>query len=117
LTRLTGGRLGPALAKDMVLTGRALSGGRPRPRGSSRAAWPTRSCWPRPRALVGGVAAGPTTAFGPSLAIVDDVAAGMSLDAALEAAALGQGRAFGTADFAEGTAAFLDERPPTFSGR
>jgi enoyl-CoA hydratase/carnithine racemase len=41
----------------------------------------------------------------------------MSLDEALEAEALGQGRAFGTADFTEGRAAFLDRRPPSFSGR
>jgi 2-(1,2-epoxy-1,2-dihydrophenyl)acetyl-CoA isomerase len=62
------------------------------------------------------VAAGPTTAFGLSLALIDRVAAGMSLADALEAEALGQGRAFGTADFAEGRAAFTDKRPPEFSG-
>jgi hypothetical protein len=54
---------------------------------------------------------------GLSLAIVDGVAARMSLDEALEAEALGQGRAFGTADFTEGRPAFLDRRPPSFSGR
>jgi 2-(1,2-epoxy-1,2-dihydrophenyl)acetyl-CoA isomerase len=110
-------RLGPALARDMVLTGRELSGEQAASAGLVARCVADAHLLTEARALVTGVAAGPTTAFGLSLAIVDDVAAGMSLDEALEAEALGQGRAFGTADFTEGRAAFLDRRPPSFSGR
>jgi enoyl-CoA hydratase/carnithine racemase len=109
-------RLGPALAKDMVLTGRELSGEQAAAAGLVARCVADAQLVTAARALVAGVAAGPTTAFGLSLAIVDDVAAGTSLDEVLEAEAVGQGRAFGTADFAEGRAAFLDKRPPTFSG-
>jgi enoyl-CoA hydratase/carnithine racemase len=109
-------RLGTALAKDMVLTGRELSGEQAAAAGLIARCVPEPQLWTTARALADEVAAGPTTAFGLSLALIDDVAAGMSLADALEAEALGQGRAWTTADFAEGVAAFLNKRPPTFWG-
>jgi enoyl-CoA hydratase/carnithine racemase len=110
-------RLGPALAKDMVLTGRALSGSEAARLGLVARAVAEEDLLREARALVRNLAVGPTTAFCLSMPLVDGIAAGMGLEECLEAEAVAQGVAVATADFREGKAAFLGKRAPQFSGR
>lgn len=109
-------RLGPALAKDMVLTGRSLSGPEAAALGLVARSVPDADLLPEARALARELAAGPTAAFSLSMPLVDGVAAGMGLEDCLEAEAVAQGVAVATADFREGKAAFLAKRRPEFSG-
>jgi 2-(1,2-epoxy-1,2-dihydrophenyl)acetyl-CoA isomerase len=110
-------RLGPAVVKDMVLTGRALDGREAVAAGLVARCVPDSRLLDDARALAADLAAGPTTAFRLSLVIIDDAAAGQSLAESLDAEAVGQGRAFATTDLAEGRAAFLEKREPRFSGQ
>ncbi|MDE1675266.1 enoyl-CoA hydratase/isomerase family protein [Nocardia gipuzkoensis] len=107
-------RLGPALARDLILSGRILDGHEAAKLGL------VARCVARPeldneaRKLAYTVAAGPITAFQLSMALVDDVAAGASLAAALDAEATAQGVAYASPDVAEGLAAFAEKRAPRF---
>ena len=109
-------RLGPALAKDMVLTGRTVPGPEAAALGLVARSVPDADLLLEARALARDLAAGPTTAFSLSMPLIDAVAAGMSLVDCLEAEAVAQGVAVGTADFREGKEAFLAKRGPVFSG-
>jgi len=110
-------RLGPALAKDMVLTGRTLSGPEAAALGLVARSVPDTDLLAQARGFARQLAAGPTTAFSLSMPLVDAVAAGMGLEDCLEAEAVAQGVAVATADFREGKAAFLAKRTPMFSGQ
>lgn len=110
-------RLGAALAKDMVLTGRTVLGPEADSLGLVACSVPNADLLPEARKLVRDLADGPTTAFSLSMPLIDAVAAGMDLGACLDAEALSQGLAVDTADFSEGEAAFLAKRAPEFSGK
>lgn len=60
------------------------------------------------------MAEGPTAAFGMAKAML--ARHPMALDAFLKSEADGQGLLFATPDFAEGRSAFLEKRPPVFTG-
>jgi enoyl-CoA hydratase/carnithine racemase len=110
-------RLGPAMTKDMILTGRALAGQDAARTGLVSRCVADDRLLDESRAVAAEIAAGPTTAFGMSLELVDRASRGSPLLDSLEQEAVGQGRASRTADFAEGRAAFLGRRQPQFSGR
>ncbi len=67
-------------------------------------------------ALARALAAGPTHAFGRMKALLQ-AASGNTLEQQLELERLLFGAGAATADFAEGTTAFLEKRKPTFLGR
>lgn len=70
----------------------------------------------RAEALGLAMAANAPLAIAETLSAVDE-GLDLPLDAALEREAAGFGRCCGTADKAEGTAAFLEKRPPVWKGR
>lgn len=111
------GRLGPAVAKDLILTGRPLSGAEAAAAGLVARCVADEDLLDTARALARDLAAGPTTAYALSLRLVNQIASGLSLADSLEREALDQGVAMSTDDFREGKAAFLAKRSPTFSGR
>lgn len=110
-------RLGPAVAKDLILTGRPLSGAEAAAAGLVARCVPDEDLLEAARALTRSVAAGPTSAYALSRTLVDEVAGGLDLAQTLEREAVAQGIAMASDDFREGKAAFLEKRPPTFAGR
>ncbi|MFI5798680.1 enoyl-CoA hydratase-related protein [Streptomyces sp. NPDC051677] len=110
-------RLGPQVAKELLLTGRMLSGREAATVGLVARSVNDADLQTAARELAGQLAHGPTRAFGDSLAIVERVAEGATFEAALDLEATAQGRAARSADGAEGTAAFLAKRAPVFTGR
>lgn len=110
-------RLGPAIAKDLALTGRQLSGSEAAALGLIARAVPSDSLRSSTVELARAIAAGPTRAYALACGLIDRSADGASLADVLAAEAVAQAAAFETADLAEGFAAFEAKRPPQFTGR
>ena len=110
-------RLGPAVAKDIVLTGRELSGSEAASLGLIARAVPADELTTRARDVARSIAAGPTRAFHLACQIIDRASEGASVAEVLAAEAKAQSVAFATDDLREGLAAFRERRDPAFVGR
>ncbi|MAT05694.1 MAG: crotonase [Acidimicrobiaceae bacterium] len=110
-------RIGAAIAKDMILTGRTLSGRDAAGAGLIARAVSADELAEAAYALALEVAQGPTVALQLSMRLVDMAAAGASLADVLDGEANAQNRAFATDDLREGLAAFRERRAPKFTGR
>lgn len=108
-------RLGEAIAKDMILTGRAMTGQELADRGLV-ARCVTGDVVIAGRELAASIARGPTLALGKSMELVDACVDGDSLPVALWKEAVAQDFASRTDDYAAGLRAFLSRESPAFSG-
>lgn len=110
-------RIGAALTKDMILTGRGLSGRQAADVGLIARAVPVDELPAAAESLAVEVAQGPTVALQLAMQLVDMAADGASLTEVLDREACAQNHAFGTDDLREGLAAFRQRRAPEFTGR
>lgn len=108
-------RLGPLRAMELILTGELLSGEEAARVGLVSRALGDDELLPSARDLVARLADGPTLAFAASKRLLTGLRGG-ALAASLEAEAVAQGELSGTADYAEGFAAFQQHRSPRFTG-
>ncbi|XBB69986.1 enoyl-CoA hydratase-related protein [Nocardioides sp. WV_118_6] len=110
-------RLGPAVTLDLIYSGRFLSGTEAAAAGLVSRAVPADELDATAREYAAVVAQGPALAFAESRRLVrllrDE---GRSLAAVLDEEAGAQSRASRTADYREGFTAFLERRPPVFTG-
>lgn len=110
-------RLGPAVAFDLIYSGRFLSGQEAADRGLVSRCVPADELESSARELAERLATGPVLAFMESKAIVRQLVeggAGLAETLGLEAQA--QSRASRTEDYVEGFTAFLQKRRPVFRG-
>lgn len=108
--------VGDARAKELVLFGRTFTAEEAIAWGISGETASAEEVLPRAVALARQLAEGPTTAFAESKRLIGQ-ASGLSLDAALEAEAVGQVTCGSTRDHAAAVAAFLSREAPVFTGR
>jgi enoyl-CoA hydratase/carnithine racemase len=109
-------RLGEAVTKDMILTGRALSGQELADRGLV-ARSVDGDVAGAAREIAATLAEGPTLAFAASLDLVDGVVDGDTVEVSIGREALAQDAASRTHDYAAGLRAFLERTSPRFVGR
>lgn len=110
-------RLGPAVAMDLIYSGRFLSGTEAAAAGLVSRAVPADHLDEEARAYAATLATGPTLAFAESKALVRELSdTGLSLEQTLDKEAGAQSRSSRTADYVEGFTAFLERRTPTFRG-
>lgn len=110
-------RLGPAVAMDLIYSGRFLSGTEAAAMGLVSRVVPADELDETARAYAAGLAAGPTLAFAESKRLVRELSdVGLSLEQTLEREAGAQSRSSRTEDYVEGFTAFLERRTPTFKG-
>jgi enoyl-CoA hydratase/carnithine racemase len=109
-------RLGAAVAKDVVLTGRKLSGAEAARLGLVARSVPSETLLTESRDIAASIASGPTLAFALACDLIDRTASGASLPTVLAAEAIAQARAFETQDLREGVTAFAERRNPSFTG-
>lgn len=110
-------RLGQAVAKDMVLTGRSVSGAEAEARGLVARSATADVVLPQARAMAAELARGPGVAFAESLTLIDAVDDAASLAMSLDAEAEAQAAVSLTEDFRVGLRAFVRKKQPTFIGR
>lgn len=110
-------RLGSQVGKDLLLTGRLLTGAEAQTLGLVARAVPDEQLLSTCRELATQIADGPTTAFSVANRIVDEVADGLSFADSLDAEAQAQGTVWQTVDCKAGRAAFAAKTAPTFIGR
>lgn len=110
-------RLGPAVALDLIYSGRFLSGTEAAAAGLVSRAVPAEELDATARSYAAAVAAGPTVSFAESKALVRELSdVGLSLETTLEWEAEMQSRCSRTKDYLEGFTAFLERRTPHFTG-
>jgi 2-(1,2-epoxy-1,2-dihydrophenyl)acetyl-CoA isomerase len=109
-------RIGVARARHLALTGEAIDAERAVHSGLIAEVVDDDQLQARAQALAAQLADGPTQAF---IAVRNLMNSGSAhtLEQQLELEAAAQQRLGGTADFAEGLAAFRDKRAPRFAGR
>lgn len=109
-------RIGVHKAKELAFTARMLSGAEAHELGFVNAVVPAADLDAAVDDLVATIAAGPPLALSITKRQLDN-AAGSSLAQALEVEALAQTVNAGTADLREALTAFVERRPPVFTGR
>jgi enoyl-CoA hydratase/carnithine racemase len=108
--------VGPNKAKELVFTGELLDADAARELGIFTRLFEADSFDEGVATLVETIAEGPTVALGQAKRLIDRGAAS-TLEDALDREETAQGLAATTADHAEGTTAFLEQRSPEFEGR
>jgi enoyl-CoA hydratase/carnithine racemase len=108
--------VGPNKAKELLFTGELLEADRARELGIFTRLFEAGDFEAGVENLVATIAEGPTVALGQAKRLVDRGVAS-TFEKALEREAATQGLAVTTDDHAEGTAAFIEQREPDFSGR
>lgn len=110
-------RLGSAVAMDLILSGRFLSGAEAARAGLVSRSVPTEDLDSVARDYVTRLARGPVLAFSESKRIVRELSDhGLTLSEILEREAAAQSRSSRTKDYVEGFTAFLERREATFVG-
>jgi enoyl-CoA hydratase/carnithine racemase len=110
-------RIGPHRTLELLYTGRFLGGREAVEWGVANQVHSDEALLDSARSLVATIAAGPTSAFAASKAILARVTGeGLSLAEVLAAEAAAQGAAARTHDYGEGITAFQEKRKPTFTG-
>ena len=108
--------VGHARATEMMLNADIFDARRAAELGLVNAVLPPDELLPKTQEHAQRLTQGPTQVYARIKAGLNE-AFGLSLDGALEWEADGQEAMFGTADFQEGVAAFLEKRPAKFGGR
>jgi 2-(1,2-epoxy-1,2-dihydrophenyl)acetyl-CoA isomerase len=109
-------RIGVHKAKELALTGRMVSGEEAHAIGLVNAVVPVDQLDEATREIVDAVAAGPPMALSMTKRELDN-ASTMSLAHALEVEALAQSVNTNTDDLREALMAYVERRPPRFTGR
>jgi enoyl-CoA hydratase/carnithine racemase len=110
LTRL----VGPARAKELIFTGRSISGRQAEQWGIANAAVPVEELPARAEALVAEIGQAAPLAVGMAKRVIDGLA---DLDRGLQLEGWAQSQLFASEDFGEGVQSFLQRRPADFKGR
>ncbi|MDY6054922.1 enoyl-CoA hydratase/isomerase family protein [Micrococcus sp.] len=111
-------RLGPHRALDLIYTAELMSGAEAVQAGLFSRSVPAEDLLEFTRERVGRAASGATLAFRASKELVAQIRdRRVGLWESLDAENVAQGELCGTADYAEGFAAFQAKRPPEFTGR
>lgn len=110
-------RLGPAVALDLIYSGRFLTGTQAATAGLVSRAVSADELAATARDYARAVAAGPALAFAESKRLVRELSdTGLSLEDVLDRESAAQSRSSRTKDYREGFSAFLERRTPTFRG-
>jgi 2-(1,2-epoxy-1,2-dihydrophenyl)acetyl-CoA isomerase len=109
-------RIGVHKAKEMALTSRILSGTEAFELGLVNSVVPAAELDEAVRSVVDAIAAGPPLALSMTKRELDN-AGGSSLAQALETEALAQSLNAGSEDLREALLAYVERRPPVFTGR
>jgi len=111
------GRVGPHRALELIYTGRLIDGSEAAAMGLVNGVVPDGELLDHVRGLADSIAAGPTGTFAMSKRLVRRIIdEHLSFADVLAAEAAAQGQAAGTPDYVEGMTAFLEKRPPKFTG-
>lgn len=110
-------RLGPAVAFDLIYSGRFLTGAEAAAAGLVSRVVPAAELAETARAYARAIAKGPALAFAESKRLVREISdTSYTLARVLELEAAAQSRSSATRDYVEGFTAFLERREPTFIG-
>jgi enoyl-CoA hydratase/carnithine racemase len=108
--------VGPSRAKEIIYTGRFVTAAEALQIGLADKVVPAAELDEAAMEFAAMLAAGPTAAIGAAKLSINE-GWGIGIDEALALEADGFAGSFATADAAEGVAAFLGKRGPSFSGR